>query len=374
MRFRDIAGHEQAKEYLRGLVADNRVPHSLLISGPTGIGKLMLARAFAQYVHCTDRKDGDSCGECPSCRQHASLNFPDLIFSFPVHGTKGGKALVSADFILQWKDFLDADPLARYEKWLEIAGADNAQPQIKVAESDEIIRNASLSNYLADQKIIIMWLPEKLVPAAANKLLKIIEEPSEGNIFILVSDSPGEILPTIFSRTQRLNLRPLPAHQIAEHLLSVYGLDQDEALRIAEMAEGSLARAEETVSLKAEKEEFRGLFRELMRKAYVRDVDALKEWSEKAAALKREKSRRFIKYAAGMIRNNFLYDMHTPGLVIQATDDDNFSRNFAPFIHKRNVSEILKELDDADRDIRGNANARIVFFDFAIRLIILIKS
>lgn len=373
MRFSDIIGHEEAKTFLRGLADSGKIPHALLISGHEGIGKLQLARAFAQYLHCDDRRNGDSCGKCPACIQHRTNNFPDLIFSYPTISEKGKTQTVSEDFSKQWAYFLSEYPLASYRNWLEILGSDNSQPIIRVSESEAVIHKLSLSNYQASQKILIVWLPEKLQPAAANKLLKLIEEPDEGNIIILVSNFPEEILPTIFSRVQRINLRPLPADIISEYLKKEYSLDSKEAENIARISEGNIGKAIEVLQLREEEVIFREMFQTLMRKSYAADIDGLKEWSEKAAAFKREKSKRFISYCSRILRENFIYNFHLTDINFLAPEDENFSRKFSPFINIHNVNKILSEFNDADRDISGNGNARIIFFDLALQMTILIK-
>jgi len=374
MKFSDVLGHESAKEYLRSLTDSGNLPHALMISGPPGIGKMALALAFTQYLHCTDRRNGDSCGVCPSCRQHSSFNFPDLMFCYPVHGNRGSRQGVSEDFHSEWKDFIAANPLAPYPRWLEMMNAENSQPLIKVAESDEIIRKVSLSNFSADTKVMLMWLPEKLQPAAANKLLKIIEEPPAGNMFLLVSNNPAEVLPTIYSRTQRLELKPLSADLLASHIAAKYSLSDEQSLRIAAAASGSLLRAEEMVSEEGETTEFRELFRELMRRAYTKDVDALKEWSEKVAGLRREKSRRFTLYCARQIRGNYLTGIGLDNISDLDSPDMAFSLKFSPFIHGGNLEGIIDEFNSAYRDIGANGNPKIIFFDLALQMIVLIKS
>jgi DNA polymerase-3 subunit delta' len=373
MKFSEIIGHEAIKDNLRHMVDTDTLPHAIMLGGMPGVQKLALARAFANYVHCTNRHDGDSCGECPACKQHASFNFPDMLYVFPVTGTKDSHTLISDDYTEQWHKFLTEYPLAPYEKWLELMNAENSQPQIKVAESAEIIRKMTLSNYLADQKIMIIWLPEKLQPAAANKLLKLIEEPTPGNMFIFVSNAPNLVLPTIFSRTRPIDVHPLGTEEIATYLRRHYSIDDNTAYEEARNAEGSLIKATESISLSSEQHLFRKLFQEVMRKAYIRDVFALKDWSEEVAALKREKSRRFLAYCARMVRENFLYNLNRPQLLTLNSEDEAFSRKFAPFIHAGNVEGLMTEIDNASRDIAGNANAKIVFFDFALQLILLIK-
>ncbi len=375
MKFKDIIGHEEAKNRLRNMVRDNQLPHALLLSGHEGIGKLALARAFSQYLHCTHRTpDGDSCGVCPSCLQHSKHNYPDMHYAYPVAGTKGGKPATITYFIPQWYEFLDNYPLAPYEKWLSLIGSDNAQPQIKVGDAQEIINKVALSNYLAEYKVIIVWLPEKLNLEGANKLLKSIEEPAPGNIFIFVSDAPERILPTIYSRLQRIELGSPSAEAIAGYLEHTKSMDAEAAMSVARSSEGNVQRALEMVELGGENAEFLKTFQELMRSAYKADVTALRKWSEDVAAMKREKSRRFLSYCTRMARENFLYNLRYPELLSLSPDEAAFSQRFAPFIHEGNIAQIMNELDLANRDIAANGNARIILFDLALQMIILIKT
>jgi DNA polymerase-3 subunit delta' len=375
MRFKDVIGHEEAKARLRKMVSDNQLPHAMLFSGGEGIGKLALARAFAQYIHCTNRTpDGDSCGKCPSCIQHENDNFPDLLYVYPTAGNKQGKALTVEDLRPQWQEFIHDYPLAPYEKWLNLMGADNAQPLIKTDEAKEIILKMNLSNYAAEQKVMILWLPEKLQPSAANRLLKQIEEPAKGNIFIMVSNVPEEILPTIYSRLQRIELTSPSRQLISDYLTRERGIDPQQADMLAINCEGNLQKALNMLELDGEHAEFFKAFQELMRTAYKADVTGLKNWSEDVAAYKREKTRRFLTYCTRMVRENFLYNLRNRELLSLSPQEEGFSQRFAPFIHEGNVAQMMNELDTANRDIAGNGNAKIILFDFALQMIILIKK
>lgn len=372
MRFSDIPGHDAEKQQLRQLVDSDRLPHALLISGPAGIGKLALARALAQYIHCTNRTpDGDCCGVCPSCRQHQSHNNADMYYVFPVLKRDGLR--YSDEYIDKWRRFLDEYRYADFGSWLTLLDAGNSQPTIYADEAVEIIRKLSLSNYSARYKIMLIWLPERMQEAAANKLLKIIEEPWEDTRFILVSNEPQKILPTIFSRTQRVNLKRLSQQQIAEAISRESALEPDDADMIARLSEGDLNAAFAMTAAGGENDDFRTTFQEAMRNAYRRDIRALKDMADRLAGSGREKTRRMLAYFSRQIRENLVYNLGVPQLNVQTTAEAQFSRNFAPFINPVNAPALLDSFDRAASDIGRNANAKMVLFDTFIDMIMALR-
>lgn len=241
MKFCDIPGHEHAKERLRSMADSGRLPHALLLEGPAGIGKLALARAFAQYIHCTARTpDGEPCGVCHQCVQHSTFNHIDTIFSYPV--LKNGRSTaVSDDYLPDWRSFLEKEPLADFGSWQKILGNPNGQPQIYVEESQQIISRLSFTSHAASCKIVIMWLPEKMNLQCANKLLKLIEEPLPGVMLIMISDAPGQILPTIYSRLQRVPLQRYTDSEV-EAFLTARGIGATQAAAAARLGGGSLLK------------------------------------------------------------------------------------------------------------------------------------
>jgi len=366
MKFSDIAGHKDTIQALRSMADSGKIPHAILLSGVSGIGKFRLARAFSQYVHCSNRQEGDSCGKCPSCLQHGKHNNPDLHFVFPV--VKRDGAQLSNDYIDQWKEMIDKWSYMPPEKWNDIIQAGNSQPAIFVTESEDIISRASLSAFQENFKIFLVWLPEKLRPEAANKILKIIEEPFDDTLFILVSNDDSRLLPTIFSRTQRFIMRPLDHAEISAHLRSHTGVDRQLADAASRIAEGSMAKAEELALHPDEIMEFASLFKETMRMAYALNAQSLKKISETVAAMGREKIIRFLSYCSRMTRENFIYNMAMPQISLMTPDEEQFSRRFAPFIHEGNVEGMADELARASGDIERNANAKIVLFDLMLLL------
>ena len=370
MRFKDIIGNKEIVESLKRIADSGKIPHAFLFSGISGIGKMSTARAFAQYIHCKNRKNGDSCGECPSCIQHQKHNNPDLHFIYPVLKREG--ALISKDFIEEWREYIDEYPYMPPEKWNEKIKAGNSQPVIYVNESEEIITRASLSAFQEDYKIFIIWLPEKLRLEAANKLLKIIEEPFEDTIFILVSNNDSKILPTIVSRSQRFNFKPLAETELRE-LLIRKGVNPDMAMDAARISEGSLQKADDIACHPEELLEFSNLFKEIMRAAYALKAKNLKTLSESVAAFGREKILRFLSYCARMIRENYIYNFNVEPLVMMTGDEREFSSRFAPFIHEGNVEKLFEEVARAAQDIERNGNSKIVLFDLMLLISRLVR-
>ncbi|MCH5235052.1 MAG: DNA polymerase III subunit [Muribaculaceae bacterium] len=371
MRFADITGHKEIIRSLQGLTEAGKIPHAFLFTGISGIGKMRTARALAQYIHCKNKKDGDSCGVCPSCLQHQKHNNPDLHFVYPIVKKEG--ALISKDMIEQWREMITDYSYMPPEKWNELIKAGNSQPAIYVNESEEIISRASLSAFQEDFKIFIIWLPEKMRPEAANKLLKVIEEPFEDTIFILVSNNDSKILPTIQSRTQRYNFKPLSEIELQELLLKT-GVDPDMAADAARISEGSLQKADEIACHPEELIEFSNLFKEIMRAAYTLNAKSLKELSETVAGFGREKLLRFLTYCGRLIRENYIYNFQIPSLVLMTQEESNFSSKFAPFIHDGNVERLSEEIARASQDIERNGNSKIVMFDLFLLLSRLVRT
>ncbi|MCH5225509.1 MAG: DNA polymerase III subunit [Muribaculaceae bacterium] len=371
MRFRDITGHKEIINSLREQVDSGRIPHAFLMSGVSGIGKMRTARALAQYIHCKNRKDGDSCGVCPSCLQHQRHNNPDLHFIYPV--VKKDGVLISKDVIEEWREMLDEHSYMPPEKWNELLKAGNSQPSIYVNESEEIISRASLSAFQEDFKIFLIWLPERMRPEAANKLLKVIEEPFEDTIFILVSNNDSRILPTILSRTQRYNFKPLSEGELSG-LLREKGVSEDIAGEAARISEGSLQRADEIACHPEELLEFSDMFKEMMRSAYGLRAKNLRELSETMAAYGREKLMRYLSYCGRMVRENYIYNYNLPELVMMTHEEAAFSSRFAPFIHDGNVEQLSEEIARAAQDIERNGNSKIVMFDLMLLVSRLVRK
>ncbi len=374
MRFRDIPGHEDVKERLRAMADERRVPHALLLEGPVGSAKFMLIRALAQYIHCENHTpDGDSCGKCPSCLQHQTFNHIDTIYSFPVI-KKAGKSTISNDCFGEFKNFISDSPYMDIEKWIAMLGNINSQPVIYVEEGAELIRRLNFTARQSLFKIVLLWLPERLKEETANKLLKLIEEPHPDTIFLMSSDNSRAILPTIYSRVQRIAVSRYSDDEIKHFLTASYPVSETDAETLARLSSGNVIEALSLVDISRMRQQFLDYFIELMRKAYQRKIGLLRQWSNDVAALGREQIIKFLDYASRLIRENFILNLHVDQLNYLTEDERKFSVNFARFINERNVLKMFEVLNKAREDIAGNANPKIVLFDLAVKTILLIKQ
>lgn len=374
MRFKDIPAHDSLKEQLASIVDSNRIPHAMLLEGPRGTGKMMLARALAQYIHCTGRHDGDSCGVCPSCIQHQSFNHIDTHFSFPVLKQKGKSSNpVSDDYIAEWRRLLSDDPYMDMNRWVELLGNANGQPVIYVDESAALIRKLNFTSHAARYKIVLMWLPERMNESCANKLLKLIEEPHDDTLFILVSDEPAKILPTIYSRLRRIQVKRLPDEVVARYLQEHHSVDPQAAASIAHLSDGSILDALHRLSTSDESHKFLEMFISLMRLAYQRKVALLRKWAAEAADMGREQSCRFLDYCERLTGENYICNLNNPALVFMDDAESAFSSKFSRFINERNVMDLRQLFIEARRDIAGNGNAKMIFFDLAVQVILKLK-
>ncbi len=375
MFFRDIPGHESVKERLRAMADTSHLPHALLLEGPQGAYKLALARAFAQYLQCTGRSEGDtdSCGECRACRLNRSMNHLDTIYIYPVVKAESGKVLpVSDSYIEQWREFVDRSPEADLSIWAEMLDKKNANPTIYVNESEALIHRLSLTGRTG-RRVVVIWLPERMNNECANKLLKLIEEPGGDVQFLLASDNAREILPTIYSRTQRIEVKPLPDAAIADILVRQRGVDATDAVAMAHNAEGNVIRALRATELRGAEAGYFERFVQLMRLAYQRDVSRLRAWANDLAALDREVQRAFYTDAQRLVRENFVSNFGVPELVYMTRSEMDFSVKFARFITVENVEKLISVFNRASADIGGNANGKIVNFDVALKVCFLLK-
>ena len=378
MFFRDIIGQQEVIERLVKDAQAGTVPHALLFAGPEGTGKLQTAIAFARYLLCRDKSTGtDSCGTCPSCVKMDKLVHPDLHFVYPVinKSKTAGRSTISDEEITTWRECVLDRQYFGFEEWLSAIDADNKQASIFVTESESITSKLSLKSVEGGYKIMIIWHAEKMNQQCANSLLKLLEEPPAGTIFILTTDAPEQMLETILSRTQRVDFKRIPAQLIEQRLTGPgYMLDADTASKIAHLSGGSWLKAMSALRVNAESDEFLNYFMQLMRLSYGRRLKDLKIWSDNVAGGGREWQKRFLAYCQRMIRENFICNFHNPDLNYMSEQERQFSVKFAPFVNENNIIGLMDTLSDAQRDIEQNVNSKMVFFDLSLKTIMLMKQ
>jgi DNA polymerase-3 subunit delta' len=383
MFFEQVIGQKDTQERLLQLVREGRLPHALMLCGPAGCGKLALAIGFAKVLLAGD-------GQQPSANTLAMLDkleHPDLHFTYPtikLPSMSSEHKPVSDDFAREWHELITAGPYFTMAQWLEQMGGENQQAIITAGESDALIRKLSLKSSQGGYKVSIVWLPERMNIECANKILKLLEEPPHQTVFIMVCQEPDRLLETIRSRVQRIDVRRIDDNDIRQALMERRGLSEDQAQRISRMANGNWLAALEMLGADSENDYFLQLFQTLMRQAYLRNVKGMKAWSEQMATLGRERQKRFLEYFLRLIRENFMYNFQqsvgetSPAahdakeLCYMTQNEEDFARNFARFINEANILPITDLATRCIRDIGQNANAKIVFFDMALQMIILL--
>jgi len=374
MHFRDIVGQESIKERLIQTVKENRISHAQLFFGPEGVGKLPLAIAYAQYISCLDPREDDSCGVCSSCFKYNKLVHPDLHFVFPVVKSTGNQNPVSDNFLAEWRKMITENPYFNVNQWYESIGAENVQGSIYVHESAEIIRKLSLKTFESEYKIMIIWLPEKMNISAANKLLKIIEEPPPKTLFILVSENIDLILQTIQSRTQLVKIHKIDNHSLISALKKQFSFEEDKAVDIVRLSDGNFINILNNVHSNNEHSFYFQEFMNLMRKSYANNVVDIIPWVDKIATIGREKQKSFLEYSLRMVRENFLLNNNLKSMNTMLHDETEFSNKFHIFINQNNVLEISDELNKAYYHIERNGNPKIVFADISLKLSRLLRK
>ncbi len=376
MQFSKIIGQKDIIARFINTVKTGRISHAQLLHGPEGSGKLELAIAFAQYVSCKNRTETDSCGECSSCKKYEKLIHPDLHFVFPVVRSSKFSKPVSDNYIDEWRTFILEHKKHRLSVWLDVIGNENAQAGIFAQESSEIIKKLNLKTFEAEYKIMIIWLPEKMNLSSANKLLKMIEEPPQKTLFLMVSDYPELIINTIRSRSQFIRIPKIDDESLSTKLAESYQLSENELKRIVKLSNGNYFKALDVIE-ESEQEKYNfELFVKLMRLAYAAKIIDLTKWVDEVSELGRERQKNFLTYVLRLMRENFILNSvpsKKEDLNHFSIDEENFSLKFSTFIHKNNIFDINEEINKAYLHIERNGMDKIIFLDFALKLVKLLR-
>ena len=368
MRFSDIIGQQELKRHLTDSIDKGRISHAQLFTGKAGAGTLPLAIAYAQYLNCPNRKDGDSCGVCPSCQQIAQSAHPDVHFIYPVNkqGKKSGEVVLSAEFLPLWREIMSQSGgyFTRQEWYEKLDLGKTLQGMISAKEADEIIRRLSFKSFQSKYKVVIIWQAETMNEEAANKILKILEEPWENTIFLLVAERSDLLLKTILSRTQETSV---PSLKVEDLTALSHGSEQ-ERRSMARLAAGDLIQMRRMVQGEGDelREECFELFCRLMRLSYNDKHLELLDWADEVAQLSREQQRQMLTHSSRLLREAYMLHAGLGQISYLWGEEAKFCNNFAPFIGNQNIEILISEIECAMRQINQNGNARIVFTHFAL--------
>lgn len=372
MKFADVIGHDALKARLRRSVREGRIPHAQLFTGVSGYGALPLALAYIQYINCPNRSDSDSCGVCPSCHQMSQIAHPDLHMVMPVNkqGKKSGEAVLSESFLPLWRTMMERTSgyLTPAEWYESMELGKTLKGVISVKEADEVIKKLSFKSFTNGYKAMIIWLPEMMNEQTANKLLKILEEPWEQTLFILISESPDRLLSTILSRTQEVIIPRIEGEALDGYLRSRGIDDASRRESMIRLSMGNLVELQRLIEgdSSGQRKEFFDLFTQLMRLSYNDKHMELMTWAEEMAQLSRADQIEMLRYSVMLLREAYIRHAGLPSLGYTWGAEAEFSTKFAPFIGNDNIEFLVGECERAIEQITQNANPTILFTHFAL--------
>ena len=375
MQFKDVIGQEAVKQKLILSVKENRVPHAQLFLGPAGSGKMPLALAYAQYILCPNRTATDSCGVCPTCQKISKLVHPDLHFVMPTAITKKVKKDPESDlfseewreYVLQNKGYIDAS------SWYGFLDVENKQGVINVRDATTLLRKLSFKSYEGEYKIAIIWMAEKVNEVAANKLLKLLEEPPEKTVFILIAENQDQLLATIKSRTALVKIPQIDLNDVANALITREGCDANIARNAAMVAEGNWLNACRFSKDQEDEKFFFTTFQQWMRLCFKAAVGELIDFVNNIKSLGREKQKELLQYGLKIVRNSMLFNNNLAQIVMLPDDEKQFNSKFAPFINPANLAQIAELLEESMRQIERNGYAPLIFLDTSLKMVKLLK-
>lgn len=371
MLFSQIIGHEDIKAKLIQSVKENRVAHAQLFLGKEGTGKLPLAIAYAQYINCVNRGENDSCGVCPSCKKYNALAHPDLHFIFPTTTTKNVKKDPESDlFLAEWREYLEkCEIYADLSSWYNTLDVENKQGAINVRDAATIMRKLNLKAYEAEYKVAIIWMAEKLNIQAANKLLKLLEEPPEKTLFILISENQEELLTTVRSRTVLMKIPKLTLDEVQNALVNKFGCDYNVARNAAVLANGNWILAQSYINDQEDEKIYFQSFQKWMRYCFRFSASELIDFiANDIKSLGREKQKEFLAYGLNFFHNALLINNGLIDSVLLPEDEKAFLKNFAPFISNNNIDLITELFEESINQIERNGNASLIFLDDSFKI------
>lgn len=375
MQFSDIIGQDYIKNHLVKSAVAGRIPHAQLFVGPEGSGTLAMAIAYAQLILCSNTSIDNNEGNESCNLKFNALSHPDLHFIFPNTSNDEVKTKPkSADFLIDFREFILKNPYGSLFDWYKHLGVKNKQGEIRVEDATDIVKSLALKSYEGGYKVMIIWMAEKMNIAASNKILKLLEEPLEKTLFILIAEDEEDIIQTIRSRCQALNFAALPEKIIAESLVTNYNVEQNIANKIAHQAQGNYNKALHFLNNNEDELPFEEWFVHWVRSAFKAKGNAavindLIAWSDLIAGIGRESQKQFLNYCITMFRQALLYNYETKSLVYIEPKTTGFTFDkFAPFVTGNNIAEIFESLSEAIYLIERNGNPKIILTDLSIKL------
>ncbi len=376
MQFKDVIGQSAIKQRLIASVRDNHVSHAQLFLGPPGSGKLPLALAYAQYILCPNRTEVDSCGVCPTCQKIQKMVHPDLHFIVPTAATKKVKSNPESDlFMEEWREYITQNQAyADTSSWYNFLEVENKQGYMSVRDAASLLRKLNMKAYEGDYKIAIIWMAEKMRVDTANKLLKLLEEPPEKTVFLLIAEEAEELLATIKSRTAMVKIPGIEIKAVQEALMARLGCDERQAHDAAMISEGNWLNACHSVLGSEERKFFFTTFQQWMRLCFRAAYSELIDFSGNIKALGREKQKELLDYGLRIVRNSLLFNNNLAEIVMLPEDEKAFNSKFAPFVNPANLIEIALLFEEAIRQIERNGYAPLIFTDVSFKMVGLLKK
>lgn len=347
------------------MLQEGRVPHALMFTGPEGCGNLPAAFAFVQYLFCEHKSADDACGVCPSCIKTSKLVHPDLHLVFPISKSKDVRK--SDDLVKEFREAITETPYLTLHDWFNSLDAENKQPIIPAEEANDILKKLSYTSYEGGYKVMIIWQPEKMNTESANKLLKILEEPPDQTLFVLVCNHPEQLLATIISRVQQIPFYKIDTEDMVNGLIAQYGCQESAARQAALLSDGSYREAQLLLQHADGGDVLMQNFRAFMLIALKFDAFKAVGWIDENARIGREKQKQFLQYGLDIFRDCLMLNYGSASLVRHSGEEKQFIEKFSRFVHQRNYERLLEEFNTAYYHIERNANPKILFMDLIMK-------
>ena len=372
MLFSEIPGNNKVKQELISSVKKGRIAHAQLFLGNPGNAKLSLAIAYAQFLNCEHKKEDDSCNNCHSCLMYNQLAHPDLHIIFPVLKINKIKYPISENFIGEWRKLILENPFISLQDWYQHLGVENKQGVIYKHEAQDLQKKLTLKNYESVFRIVLIWMPEKMNHVTANKLLKLIEEPPNGTYILMVSEDYEQLLPTITSRTQIIKNKPFNNLEVASFLQKEKGISNEKAEIITISAKGNMNKAIQLCVDEIEEVSSIEVFQKWMQICYRVSLKELSILTDEFAKKGRENQKVFFQYSSTVIRECLMFNVFNKELSLD-NKQEQFIKNFAPYINEENSVSIFERLEKAIKNIERNANPKIIFYELSLQMMRLLK-